>query len=116
MCVRQILTKLVAANMTESAESHITNDEGFCDIPVDGMQNGISFEDEAVATLSVEKWCEKAFCPLSRIRFQKHEVCENGKVKYGRRDWKCCHGIKQKSKAQAKRPCQKINYTGCQVK
>ena len=53
--------------MTESAESHITNDEGFCDIPVDGMKNGISLEDKAVATLLVEKWCEKAFCPLSRI-------------------------------------------------
>ena len=66
LCVRQILTKLVAANKTGSAESHITNDEGFCDIPVDGMKNGISFEEEAVAILSVEKWCENITLRLCR--------------------------------------------------
>ena len=70
----------------------------FFDIPVDGMKNGLHFPDEKVATLSVEKWCEKSFCPLSRVRYIKHEISDNGKVKYGRRDWKCCHGIKRRVK------------------
>ena len=39
---------------------------------VDGMKNGLSFEDEAVAKLSVEK----SFCLLIRICFQKHKVSE----------------------------------------
>ena len=66
-----------------STDSEKNQPEEFIDIPVDRMKNGLHFPDEKVATLSVEKWCEKLFCPLSRVRYTKHDIGDNGKVKYG---------------------------------
>ena len=80
------------------------------------MKYGIKFKDEQFALKSIEKWCSANFCPLTRTRYRKRAVSiETGKQIFGRRDWKCCHGIKYSSKATAKRPFQKILYTECLI-
>ena len=70
-------------------------EEEFIEIGVDEMKNGIKFKSEAIAVKSIEKWCEKSFCPLTKTRYRRRAMnIENGKIIYARRDWKCCHSIK----------------------
>ena len=89
----------------------------YVEISKDGMKNGLIFQNEKVALNSIEKWCELSFCPLTRARSRKKATLgDSGKIKYARIDFQCPHGIKYKSKAEKKRPFQKIYHTGCKVK
>ena len=98
----------------------VTNEEvnkDFVDIAKDGMKAGHVFENEKVALKSIDQWCELAFCPLTRARSRKKATLgDSGKIRYGRIDFQCPHGIKYKSRSDKVRPFQKIYHTGCKVK
>ena len=47
------------------------NSEVFIDIPEDGMKAGLSFPNEKCALNSIQKWSEKVFCTLIKIRRTK---------------------------------------------
>ena len=86
------------------------------DIGVDCMKSGIWFKDQDTAVKSIENWCKKAYCPLTKRRFRHGESnLTTGKWRPARRDWACCHGIKCNQKTATKRPCQRVLFTGCPV-
>ena len=85
-------------------------------LPIEDMKNGIIFDTEQQGTDSVLAWAESALCPLNKARYRKPGVNARGKPVKGRRDFGCSHGRKSSSKAEQKRPWQRVKFTGCQVK
>ena len=82
------------------------------EIEFDGdIHVGLSFSSEEEAVLIVEKWSTKVLCPLAKIRSRKAKEGVKGRRCFG-----CPHGIVRTSKAEHKRPCQRVKYTGCPVK
>ena len=86
------------------------------DLDVEDMKMGLTFDNEDSAILSINKWSEKAFCPLSKSRYQKPKVKPDGERIKGRRCFQCCHGLKYTRKVTEKRPWQRVKFTGCPVK
>ena len=49
----------------------MSNDsKSFIDLDVEDMKLGLTFDNEDVVILSINKWSEKTLCPLSRARYQ----------------------------------------------
>ena len=49
-------------------------------LEISEMKYGIKFKDENIALKSIEKWCERNFCPLTRTRYRKRAISlETGK-------------------------------------
>ena len=86
------------------------------DLDVEDMKMGLTFDNEDSAILSINKWSEKAFCPLSKSRYQKPKVKPDGERIKERRCCQCCHGLKYTRKVTEKRPWQRVKFTGCPVK
>ena len=87
----------------------------YIDIGESEMMEGIVFKTDDVAVLSIQKWTEKTFCPLSKIRYQKGQT-KHGEYIKGRRCFRCPHGVQRKSKTAVQRPTQRLKYSKCQVK
>ena len=49
----------------------MSNDISIVDLDVEDMKMGSTFDNEYSAILSINKWSGKAFCPLSKSRYQK---------------------------------------------
>ena len=81
----------------------------FIDLDVEDMKMGLTFDNEDVAILSMNKWSEKALCPLSKARYQKPKIKPDGERIKGRRCFQCCHGLKYTRKVTEKRPWQRVN-------
>ena len=88
----------------------------FNDLDVEDMKMSLTFDNEDVAILSMNKWSEKALCPLSKARYQKPKIKPDGERIKGRRCFQCCHGLKYTRKVTEKRPWQRVKFTGCPVK
>ena len=73
------------------------------DLDVEDMKMGLTFDNEDSAILSINKWSEKAFCPLSKSRYQKPKVKPDGERIKGRRCFQCCHGLKYTRKVTEKK-------------
>ena len=79
------------------------NSISIMDLDVEDMKMGLTFDNEDSAILSINKWSEKAFCPLSKSRYQKPKVKPDGERIKGRRCFQCCHGLKYTRKVTEKK-------------
>ena len=80
------------------------------------MKVGLVFKTEEEAVSTIENWCRKTFCPLTKVRRQQPSE-RNGKRIRGQRGYKCAHGVERKSRSKdEQRPYQRIKFTGCPVK
>ena len=84
---------------------------GYVDLAVDELKVGVVFPSEEIAHKSIENWSFKSLCPLSKVRYRKGKEGVKGRRCFG-----CPHGISRTSKSEAKRPCQRLKFTGCPVK
>ena len=80
------------------------------------LENGLIFARHDAAAESIEKWEEENFCPLTKARSTKASMTKANVKICARRDFKCSHGIKCSARGAAKRPWQRVKYTGCEVK
>ena len=60
----------------------------------DDLKVGLTFETGDAAVRSILKWSELTFCPLSKSRYQKPKMKENGERIKGRRCFQYSHGLK----------------------
>ena len=92
-------------------QSDKRKDNDFVDLEIDELEEGVRFPTEDIAVKSIENWSFKALCPLSKVRYRKGKEGVKGRRCFG-----CPHGITRTTKAESKRPCQMLMYTGCPVK
>ena len=81
------------------------------------LRNGLVFAShDGAAVESIEMWADQNFCPRRKGRSNKASIT-NANVKIcARRDFKCSHGMKYSARGGAKRPWQRVKYTGCEVR
>ena len=97
-------------------EELLDNDVDILILEEDDLKVGLTFETEDAAVKSILKWSELTFCPLSKARYQKPKMKENGERIKGRRCFQCSHGLNYTRKVTDKRPWQKLKFTDCPVR
>ena len=84
--------------------------------PFDLTNNLVFASHDGAAVESIEMWADQNFCPLTKARSNKASITKaNVKIR-ARRDFKCSHGMKYSARGGAKRPWQRVKYTGCEVR
>ena len=79
-------------------------------------KNCLVFASHDTALESVDKWADLNFCPLTKARSNKASITKTNVKMRARRDFKCSHGMKYSARGGAKRPWQRVKYTGCKVR
>ena len=80
------------------------------------LRNGLVFASHDAAVESIEMWADQNFCPLTKARSNKASITKANVKICARRDFKCSHGMKYSAMGGAKRPWQRVKYTGCKVR
>ena len=80
------------------------------------LRNGLVFASHDAAVESIETWADQNVCPLMKARSDKGSITKANVKICARRDFKCSHGMKYSAMGGAKRPWQRVKYTGCEVR
>ena len=64
-------------NGKEEEEEEEGEDEVTEVLEIEDMTDGISFPNHHSAVHSIEQWCQKTLCPISKARFRKPQVKNN---------------------------------------
>ena len=101
---------------TEDDNDDIKDVPNYINDEVLDLKIGLVFPTLEASTEYISKWSYNTLCPLVKTRSQKSMITDKGIRIRGRQCFSCPHGIKRKGTGSNQRPCQRVKYTGCQVR